>query len=103
MLTSRTIAGPAKIDSELPVWLAALVANACEAVHGARGHSIHWICRSGEALYTNSLGTEEWIQPLGVCLREGETLAVSWQPGETEYTLDVYSAGPAADCSQRAA
>ena len=89
--------------TEIPIWFAALVANGCEAIYGARGHAIRWICSSGRALYTNSRGRVERIQPFGVCLRRGETLAVSWRPGETEYTLDIYPAAQAADCRCRAA
>ena len=33
--------------------------------------------------------SREAIQPLGVTLDRGETLSVTWIPGETEYTLDV--------------
>ena len=31
----------------------------------------------------------ELIQPLGVYLRGGQTLAVYWTPGDTAYTLEV--------------
>ena len=34
-------------------------------------------------------GQAETIQPLGVTLAGGETLAVTWVPGETAYTMYV--------------
>lgn len=96
---------PTVVESptHLPIWFAALVANRCEAIDRAQAHSIHWTCISGKALYTNSRGEVVRIQPFGVCLQRGETLAVSWQPGATEYTLDVHSPTPAADYCRRAA
>ena len=32
----------------------------------------------------------EQIEPLDVILQGGETLAVSWIPGETAYTMEVF-------------
>jgi hypothetical protein len=79
---------------QLPIWLAALIANRCEAINRIQSHSIGWTCNSRNALYTNSGGDVERIQPFGICLRRGETLAVSWRPGDTEYTLNVCSPCP---------
>ena len=70
-----------------PIWFAALVANGCTAM----GRAVDWQHKSGKALYTNSARDAEHIQPFGVSLRRGETLAVWWQPGETAYTLAVYN------------
>jgi hypothetical protein len=70
-----------------PIWFAALVANRCTAM----GRAVNWEHKSGKALYTNSARDAEHIQPFGVSLRRGETLAVWWQPGETAYTLQVYN------------
>lgn len=69
-----------------PIWFAALVANGCTAM----GRAVNWRHSSGKALYTNSEREAEHIQPFGVSLQRGETLAVWWQPGETAYTLEVY-------------
>jgi hypothetical protein len=73
-----------------PIWFAALVANGCTAMERAEGRAVSWRHKAGKALYTNSAREAEHIQPFGVSLRRGETLAVWWQPGETAYTLEVY-------------
>jgi hypothetical protein len=73
-----------------PIWFAALVANGCTAMDCAEGRAVNWRHKSGKALYTNSASDAEHIQPFGVSLRRGETLAVWWQPGETAYSLEVY-------------
>jgi hypothetical protein len=57
---------------------------------------VAWNCASGRALYTNSGAHAETIQPLGVSLKAGQTLAVYWMPGETAYTLEVIGDGLAA-------
>ena len=51
---------------------------------------IRWDCVSGRAVYTNHGGDAERIEPLGVSLMGGQTLAVYWMPGETAYTVEVY-------------
>jgi len=79
-----------KGGEQAPIWLAALLANRCMATDRAGGRAVHWRCRSGKALYTNSARDAEHIHPFGVSLRRGETLAVWWRPGETGYTLEVY-------------
>jgi hypothetical protein len=73
-----------------PIWLAALAAARCMAHDGSQGHSVSWDCISGRAVYTNGGANPEWIEPLGVYLRTGQTLAVYWIPGETAYTVEVY-------------
>ena len=75
-----------------PIWFAALVANGCTAIDRSEGRAVNWRCSSGKALYTNSAREAEHIQPFGVSLRRGETLAVWWQPGETAYRVEVYRA-----------
>ena len=79
--------GANKRHEHAPIRLAALVANVCTAM----GRAVDWQHKSGKALYTNSARDAEHIQPFGVSLRRGETLAVWWQPGETAYTLEVYN------------
>lgn len=73
----------------LPIWLAVLLATSCEAQSSSRNHAIRWNHISGRATYTNAGGEEERIEPLGVRLSRGQTLAVSWMPGDTTYTLEV--------------
>jgi hypothetical protein len=73
-----------------PIWLAALVAARCSADDGCEGHSVCWNCASGRAVYTNGGANAVRIEPLGVSLQTGQTLAVSWMPGETAYTMEVY-------------
>jgi hypothetical protein len=72
-----------------PIWMAALMAARCLAKRGGNGDLVRWHHVSGKALYTNCGADPEWILPLGVFLRAGETLAVSWIPGDTTYTLEV--------------
>jgi hypothetical protein len=79
-----------KAAPPVPVWLAALFAAECLAFDGSRHHNVPWECVSGRAVYTNAGAACERIEPLGVSLERGETLAVFWHPGETEYTLEVY-------------
>jgi len=88
--------------AELPIWLAALLASGCEAADRTHIHSMEWSCTAGEALYTNRCWDVEQIQAFGVCLGTGERLIVSWQPGETGYTVQV-SRSPKTDCGRKAA
>jgi hypothetical protein len=85
---SRQTAGPS------PIWLAALVATGCQAVSDRECHPIGWDWAEGRALYTNAAGESQVIHPLDVTLAAGETLSVTWAPGDTAYTLNVDSAEP---------
>ncbi len=91
MHITNTIHEAHETREHAPIWFAALVANGCTAMDRAEGRAVNWRHKSGKALYTNSARDAEHIQPFGVSLRRGETLAVWWQPGETAYTLEVYS------------
>jgi hypothetical protein len=77
------------LHSAGPIWLAALVATGCQAVSDRECHPIGWHWVAGRAVYTNVAAPAEEIQPLGVTIAQGETLAVTWEPGETAYTLYV--------------
>jgi len=74
----------------LPIWLAALAAARCQVNRNGEDHAVRWSCVSGRALYTNAGADAELIQPLGVRLQGGQTLAVYWMPGQTAYTVEVY-------------
>ena len=73
-----------------PIWLAALFAAPCRATNGIEGHAVIWNCLSGRAVYTNAGAHAEHIEPLGISLQQGQTLAVYWIPGETAYTMEVH-------------
>jgi hypothetical protein len=77
-------------DEPVPIWLAALLATSCEAQRNGENHAVRWDCVSGRALYTNAGRDAENIEPLGVSLLGGHTLAVYWMPGETAYTVETY-------------
>jgi hypothetical protein len=73
----------------MPVWFAALIATRCHVSRNGVDQAVLWNCVSGRALYTNLGSDPELIRPLGVQLQRGQTLAVYWTPGESEYTLEV--------------
>jgi hypothetical protein len=74
----------------IPIWLAALLATSCHARRNGERHTVRWTWASGRALYTNPGRDAEHIEPLGVSLLGGHTMAVCWMPGETAYTVEVY-------------
>lgn len=76
----------------VPIWLAALLAGGCRALVNGQDHTVRWDCDSGRAIYTNSSTEAEWIEPLNVCVQGGHTVAVTWAPGETGYTVEVFHA-----------
>ncbi len=73
-----------------PVWLSVLLAASCSAGRNGEEHTVRWHCAAGRATYTNHGGEAERIEPLGVSLLGGHTMAVYWNPGETAYTVEVY-------------
>lgn len=87
----RSIRNPASAREPRPIWLAALLATQCLATVNGQDHAVRWDCIAGRAIYTNHGMVAERIEPLGVHLQSGHTLAVYWRPGETNYTLEVYS------------
>jgi hypothetical protein len=74
----------------VPIWLAVLLATSCEAQRNGKNHAVRWNWISGRAIYTNAGRDAEHIEPLGVSLLGGHTMAVYWMPGETAYTVEVY-------------
>jgi len=79
-----------QVAEPAPIWMAALLATPCRAVANGSDHAVRWDCVAGRAMYTNQSAEAEFIKPLGIQLQCGDTLAVSWRPGETGYTLEVY-------------
>jgi hypothetical protein len=75
---------------QVPIWLAVLFAAPCEAQRGGENHAVRWNWVSGRAIYTNAGRDAEHIEPLGVSLLGGHTMAVYWIPGDTAYTVEVY-------------
>lgn len=73
-----------------PIWMAVLEATQCQAVADGGDHAVEWDLIAGRAIYTNRSTRTEEIQPLGVQLKGGQSLSVTWMPGETAYTLEVY-------------
>ena len=74
----------------VPIWLAVLLVTCCEARRNGENHAVRWNWVSGRALYTNPGRDAEHIEPLGVSLLGGHTMAIYWMPGETAYTVEVY-------------
>jgi hypothetical protein len=78
---SKTMGDP------LPIWMAALVASECK-VHSPHGvREVDWHCLSDHALYTNRDFEPEILLPFGLAVAGGETVVVTWLPGDTGYTV----------------
>jgi hypothetical protein len=87
----RTPLPEANCPSEpVPIWLAVLHATSCKAKRNGENFAVRWNWVAGRAVYTNAGRDAEHIEPLGVSLKAGHTVAVSWEPGETAYTVEVY-------------
>ena len=71
---------PGPVEAEIAVQ-AQRAACACQAQAGGQSQTVQWNCVSGRAQYTNFGPDTVVIQPLGVRLHGGHTLAVSWAPG----------------------
>jgi hypothetical protein len=74
----------------MPIWVAALMASHCSASADGAEHTIPWKCEDGRLIYTNMGPSTERIEPFGVRLESGYTIAVSWVPRETSYTVEVF-------------
>jgi len=77
-------------EAAIPIWFAALLAAQCQARAQDGDRDVSWNCISGRAVYTNRGVEEETIEPLGVRLQGGHSIAVSWGPGETSYTVEIF-------------
>jgi hypothetical protein len=78
------------LPNPIPVWLAALLAARCQALANGEERVVRWSHVRGRAVYTNAGADAEVIQPFGIHLEGGHTVAVSWIPGETAYTVEVF-------------
>jgi hypothetical protein len=86
---------PAHSTAEpLPIWMAALLASTCHALGHNGARNVEWKCVSGSATYTNTGDDVEILLPFGIPVRSGQTVMVTWQPGESGYTLQF----DGADC-----
>jgi len=85
-----TLPEASRPEDPAPIWLAALMATSCQAEGNGEQHTVRWHWVAGRALYTNAGCEAEHIAPLGVSLMGGHTMAVSWMPGETAYTVEVF-------------
>jgi hypothetical protein len=70
-----------------PIWLAALLASACHALGRNGARKVEWQCVPDAAMYTNTGDDVEILLPFGVSVRGGQTVVVTWLPGDTAYTL----------------
>ena len=73
----------------IPIWMAALVASGCEVKSSCGARAVDWRFASGRAVYTNHSAETEIMQPFGIAVRAGETMVVSWRPGETAFTVEL--------------
>lgn len=74
----------------LPIWMAALVARGCEAAANGAARKVEWQCVSGRAVYTNGTAETEILLPFNVPVAGGQSVVVSWLPGDTAYTVELY-------------
>ena len=86
----NTIPEASRPSTPVPIWLSVLHATACEARSNGQNHAVRWNLVAGRAVYTNIGREPEHIEPLGVSLLGGHTMAVYWMPGDTAYTVEVY-------------
>jgi hypothetical protein len=77
------------IAEPLPIWMAALVARGCEAMVNGAARKIEWQCISGRAVYTNVGAETETLLPFGIAVAGGDSVVVSWLPGDTSYTVEL--------------
>src|SRR5256885_6228715 len=61
----------------LPIWMAALIKSDCRATAPGSDCNVLWLCIDGRAQYTNDAGDALLIEPLGIHLESGHTLAAS--------------------------
>lgn len=78
-----------QVAEPLPVWAAALQASPCHVMARAATRRVDWQFDSGRALYTNVGQDLEFLVPFGVEIPSGETVSVTWTPGDTGYTVEL--------------
>jgi hypothetical protein len=89
--SSAPLSAAPRQGQPVPIWFAALIASTCQATVDGKDHAVRWSCVAGRALYTNNGSLPERIEPFGVHLQSGQTLAVYWRPGATDYSFEVYA------------
>ena len=72
-------------DERIPIWMAALLASNA-------GNEVAWQWLAGRAVYTNRGAEAEVIEAFGLEVQRGESVAVTWIPGETAYTVERLAA-----------
>lgn len=74
---------PATATEPMPIWMAALLASAA-------GRKVSWEWLGGRAVFRNRSARPELIEPLGLRVGRGESVVVTWLPGQSEYTIQLY-------------
>jgi anthranilate phosphoribosyltransferase len=72
-------------DERIPIWMAALLASNA-------GNEVAWQWHAGRAVYTNRGAESAMIEAFGLEVQRGESVAVTWIPGETAYTVERLAA-----------
>jgi hypothetical protein len=80
-------AAPFRASEQKPVWLAVLIAAQCAAQGPVSQQLIDWSFDGEQAYYTNASGDPVVIVPMEARLEPGQTLSVTWERGETAYSL----------------
>ena len=71
-----------------PVWLAALRAAHCEAKRPASSSQpVVWLFDGEQAYYANPFGETVVIEPMDISLAPRQALAITWERGETCYSV----------------
>jgi hypothetical protein len=79
------------LSDPVPIWFAVLLASGCYTMVNGCSHSVPWEWLGDRAVYTNTGAYAEVIDPLGVRVESGCTVAVFWPVGETGYSVETYA------------
>ncbi len=82
-----TAAAPFRASEQKPVWLAVLVAAQCAARGPVSQQPIDWLFDGEKAYYTNASSDPVVVVPMEARVEPGQTLSVTWERGETAYSL----------------
>jgi CheY-like chemotaxis protein len=75
--------------TDTAIWSSALVAAGCTAVRAGGREPVDWRITSDQARYT--AGEAVVVEPFGIALSPGDSLNVTWHPGNTGYSIAVKS------------